>query len=388
MKTILRMAVTGLALLGTVPAGATDAPRVALQPNAPAMTVTRAQVRTLVETVAVSGSIVAREEILIGPEIEGLRILELFADEGDSVVAGQVLARLSRETLDAQLAQSDAALLRADAQIAQAQSQIRQAQANLGQTTPDLERAQALIRTGASTQALVDQKLAADAAARAALDVARASLNVSNADRASLLAQRRELQVRISRTDVRAPVAGIVSRKNARVGAIAAGVGDAMFKLVANGFYELEGEAFETRLLRLAPGQVARVRVGDVVIPGKLRMVSPEVDRLTRLGRVRILLEPASAVRIGGYARGEIETGRVESVSLPGGALLYEGAQPMAQVVKDGRIATRKLRVGISADGFTQILDGVSDGEEVVARAGPFLRDGDFVRPVPVAEAK
>jgi hypothetical protein len=49
---------------------------------------------------------------------------------------------------------------------------------------------------------------------------------------------------------------------------------------------------------------------------------------------------------------------------------------------------TRKLRVGISADGFTQILDGVSDGEEVVARAGAFLRDGDFVRPVPVVEAK
>ena len=196
------------------------------------------------------------------------------------------------------------------------------------------------------------------------------------------------MQVRISRTEVRAPVAGIVSRKNARVGAIATGVGEAMFKLVANGLYELEGEAFETRLVRLAPGQLARIRVGDVVIPGKLRMVSPEVDRLTRLGRVRILLEPSSAARIGGFARADIETRRVEAVSLPGGALLYEGAQPMAQVVKDGRIATRKVSVGISADGFTQILDGVSDGEEIVARAGPFLRDGDFVRPVPAMEAK
>jgi len=215
MKKVLLMAVSGLALLGAMPACATDAPHPAMQPNAPTVTVTRAQVRTLVETVAVSGSIVAREEILIGPEIEGLRILELFADEGDSVMAGQVLARLSRETLDAQLAQSDAALVRADAQIAQAQSQIAQTQANLGQTTPDLERAQSLIRTGASTQALVDQKLAADTAARAALEVARASLNVSVADRASLEAQRRELQVRISRTEVRAPVAGIVSRKNA-----------------------------------------------------------------------------------------------------------------------------------------------------------------------------
>ncbi|MDB5544590.1 MAG: efflux transporter, family, subunit, partial [Hyphomicrobiales bacterium] len=377
--------------LAAAPALAVEAletPPAAAQPNVPVVTVARAQMRTLVETVAVSGTIVPRDEILIGPEIEGFRILEILADEGDRVEAGQVLARLSRETLDAQLAQSDAALVRADAQIAQAQSQIRQAQANLGQTTPDLERAQSLIRTGASTQALVDQKLAADNTARAALDVARQSLNVSQADKQALNAQRRELQVRISRTQVRAPVAGVVSRKNARVGAIAAGIGEAMFKLVANGAYELEGEAFETRLVRLAPGQDAQVSVGDVVIPGKVRLVSPEVDRVTRLGRVRIRLEPSSAARVGGFARGEIVTRRVEAVAVPTGALLYDGAQPLAQVVKDGRIETRKVTVGIAADGFTQIASGVAAGEDIVARAGPFLRDGDFVRPVAIAEAK
>ncbi len=388
MKRFVLIAASSLALIAAAPALAVETPPVAAQPNVPAVTVARAQMRTLVETVAVSGTIVPRDEILIGPEIEGFRILEILADEGDRVEAGQVLARLSRDTLDAQLAQSDAALVRADAQIAQAQSQIRQAQANLGQTTPDLERAQSLIRTGASTQALVDQKLAADNTARAALDVARQSLNVSQADKQAISAQRRELQVRISRTEVRAPVAGVVSRKNARVGAIAAGIGEAMFKLVANGAYELEGEAFETRLVRLAPGQDAKVTVGDVVIPGKVRLVSPEVDRVTRLGRVRIQLEPSSAARVGGFARGEIVTRRVEAVALPTGALLYDGAQPLAQAVKDGRIETRKVKVGIAADGFTQIVSGVAAGEDIVARAGPFLRDGDSVRPVAIAEAK
>jgi HlyD family secretion protein len=387
MKMIFLIAASSLALFTAAPALAVETPPAA-QPNVPAVTVARAQVRTLVETVAVSGTIVPRDEILIGPEIEGFRILEILADEGDRVEAGQVLARLSRETLDAQLAQSDAALVRADAQIAQAQSQIRQAQANLGQTTPDLERAQSLIRTGASTQALVDQKLAADNAARAALDVARQSLNVSQADKQAINAQRRELQVRISRTEVRAPVAGVVSRKNARVGAIAAGLGEAMFKLVANGAYELEGEAFETRLVRLAPGQDAKVSVGDVVIPGKVRLVVPEIDRVTRLGRVRIQLEASSAARVGGFARGEIVTRRVESVALPTGALLYDGVQPLAQVVKNGRIETRKVSVGIAADGFSQIVSGVAAGEDIVARAGPFLRDGDSVRSVAIAEAK
>ncbi len=388
MKRSVLITASCLAVFAAAPSLAVDAPRVAAQPNAPLVTVARAQMRTLVETIAVSGTIVARDEILIGPEIEGMRILEILVDEGDLVAAGQVLARLSRETLDAQLAQSDAALARADAQILQAHSQIRQAEATLSQTTPDLQRAQSLIRTGASTQALVDQKLAADNAARAALDVARQSLNVSQADKASIEAQRRELQVRISRTEVRAPVAGVVSRKNARVGAIAAGAGEAMFKLVAHGAYELEGEAFETRLARLSPGQSAHVRLGDIAIAGKIRLVSPEVDRLTRLGHVRILLESSRAARVGGFARADIETRRVDGVALPSGALLYEGPQPLAQVVRDGRIETRKIVTGVSAGGFTEVVSGIAEGEQIVARAAPFLRHGDAVRPVFPAEAK
>lgn len=55
------------------------------------------------------------------------------------------------------------------------------------------------------------------------------------------------------------------------------------------------------------------------------------------------------------------------------------------QVVKDGRIAERKVRAGITAGGWTEILEGLAEGEQVVAKAGAFLRDGDAVR---VAEAK
>jgi RND family efflux transporter MFP subunit len=385
MNRFILIAASGLAL-STAASLAADSPPKTAAPSAPAVTVARAQTRTLVEKAAVSGSIVARDEILIGPEIEGLRIVEVLVDEGDTVAAGQVLARLSREALDANLAQNDALLVRADAQIAQAQSQIKQAEANIGQTAPDLQRAQLLMRTGNSTQAQIDQKLAADSVARATLENARQSLGVSEADKTSLQAQRRELDVRISRTQVRAPVAGVVSRKNARVGAIAAGAGEPMFKIVANGAYELEGEAFEARLARLAPGQDARVAIGDVTIGGKVRLVSPEVDRTTRLGRVRILLEPSSAVRVGGFARGEIVTRRVEGVAVPTGALLYDGAEPRAQVVKDGRIETRKVTTGVAADGFTQIVNGLAAGEDIVARAGPFLHTGDSVRPVAIAE--
>jgi multidrug efflux pump subunit AcrA (membrane-fusion protein) len=67
-------------------------PKVAAQNHDIAVSVARVQPREFVETLAVSGSLVSREEILIGPEIEGLRVLEILVEEGAQVTRGQVLA--------------------------------------------------------------------------------------------------------------------------------------------------------------------------------------------------------------------------------------------------------------------------------------------------------
>src|SRR5262245_53550189 len=101
---------------------------------AAAVTVARVEPADFVETVLATGSLVAREEILVGPEVEGLRITEVLADEGMRVRKGDVLARLVADTLDAQLAQNDAALARATATIAQARSTIVQAEARVVET--------------------------------------------------------------------------------------------------------------------------------------------------------------------------------------------------------------------------------------------------------------
>jgi HlyD family secretion protein len=61
---------------------------------------------------------------------------------------------------------------------------------------------------------------------------------------------------------------------------------------------------------------------------------------------------------------------------------------PRVQVVVDGTVQTRAVRTGLSADGFVEIVEGLRSGEEVVARAGSFLREGDVVRPVPAQASK
>ena len=95
------------------------------------MTVARVAPADFTATVLATGSLVAREEILVGPEVEGLRVTEVLADEGMRVKKGDVLARLVADTLDAQVAQNDAGQARATAAIAQARSAIVQAEARL-----------------------------------------------------------------------------------------------------------------------------------------------------------------------------------------------------------------------------------------------------------------
>src|SRR5438045_5030139 len=105
---------------------------------APAVTVTTARTREVVDPLFVSGTLTAHDEVMIGVQLDGLRVVEILAEDGDRVAKGQVLARLDRSQLDAVLAQNDAALQRSEAAIAQAKSQIAQADAARAQATADL----------------------------------------------------------------------------------------------------------------------------------------------------------------------------------------------------------------------------------------------------------
>ena len=346
----------------------------------PIVTVALARRTELVDVVRVTGTLVPREEIVVGPEIEGSRIVEILVEEGDSVAKGQVLARLARDTLDAQLAQSGAQLARADAGIAQARSSIAQAQAAIAQSGPALDRAKSLVKTGAGTDATLEARTADHTANLARLQAARDGLAAAEADKKALEAQRRELEVRVARTDVKAPAAGIVSRRVARLGAIASMAGEGMFRIIAGGDVELEAEAPDFRLAAIKVGQKATVYdAAERPLQASVRLVSPEIDRATRMGKLRLAVGPDAGLRIGGFARGEIETERRAALAAPASAILVAADGRYVQAIKDGRVSLRKVETGLSVGGLTEIRSGLAEGETLVARAGAFLNDGDPV---------
>jgi RND family efflux transporter MFP subunit len=354
---------------------------------APAVTVARAVEREVVERAIVTGTLVPREEILVTPEVEGLRITEVLVEEGAQVKQGQVLARLSRDILETTLAQNTAAVIRAEAGIAQARSQIVQAEAAQTEAAQALERTRSLLRSGNTTEVQLEQRVAAARAAEGRLAAARDGLHIAEAEKRSAEATRQETEVRLARTEIKAPLGGVVSRRTARIGATATAVGDPLFRIIANGEIELEGEVTETQLLRVREGAPAEIAVDQgTSIQGRVRNVFPEVDRTTRLGKVRIALGSDPSLRIGSFARGSVELARRTGVAVPTSSVIYGAAGAVVQVVADDKVQSRRVRTGLSADGIVEIQDGVAAGDFVVAKAGSFLRDGDRVRPV-IAEA-
>jgi len=349
----------------------------------PAVSVAKVDEAEFTETVAVSGSLVPRDEILVAPEVEGIRVLELMVDEGDHVKKGDVLATLVQESLDAQLAQYDAAVARADAAISRAKSQIVEAEARLVEAKAAFERAKPLKNSGYLSQSTYDQREAAATSAQAQLVAARDGLRLAEAEKSQVEAQRRELVWRRSNAKVTAPEDGLVSRRTARVGGMASAVAEPMFHIIARGEIELDAEVLETELAKVAAGQRARVSVaGAGEVDGTIRLVSPEVDKATRLGRVRIFLGDDPRLRIGSFARGTIDTAQGHGLAVPSSAVVFDGDGASVQVVIDGRVKRRSIKTGLQSAGLIEVREGLAQGDVVVARAGTFLSDGDAVRPV------
>jgi RND family efflux transporter MFP subunit len=349
----------------------------------PAVTVIKANEADFTETVAVSGSLVPRDEILVAPEVEGFRVLELRVDEGDRVKKGDVLAVLVQESLDAQIAQKDASVARWDAAISQAESQIADWTAKLAEAQANLERAKPLKNSGYLSGTTYDQREAAAKSAEAQLAAARGGLKLAQAEQATVEAQRRELRWKLGNTDVRAPADGLISRRTARIGGMASGAGEPMFRIVARGEVELDAEVIETELAKVSVGSKARVDVAGVGdVNGNVRLVSPEVDKLTRLGRVRVFLGDDPRLRIGTFARGAIQTAQSRGLAVPSSAVVFDDGGAFVQVVRDGKVERRDVKTGLIARGMVEVREGLKSGDVVVARAGTFLRDGDAVRVV------
>lgn len=184
-----------------------------------------------------------------------------------------------------------------------------------------------------------------------------------------------------------APVAGLISRSSAEIGAIASGKGEALFNIITGNEFDLVGQVPTADLAKLAVGQSAKVKVvGTDDIDGKVRLIAPTIEPQSQLGQVFISVDPSRHLLVNASGRAIIKTGESCGIAVPLTAILYGSAGTVVQVVRRQRVETRHVEVGLLSGGQVEIREGLSEGDVVVARAGALLREGDPVRPV-AAEA-
>jgi HlyD family secretion protein len=385
---LLASVVLALGLTATLVPAAMAEDKTAVQAvKPPVINVIPAAEAEMVASITVTGTIVPRQEVAVGTDVAGLIVLELSADQGDRVKEGDIIARLDKSSLEIQLAQIEAQRAQAEASIAQSEAQIVDAQIAVRQAQEALDRARALSAKGITSKADFDNATNAYDSANARLNTSRQALVASQSQLQLVAAQKRDVLLRIEKADVKAPTTGVVLSRNALLGGIVSMNAGPLFRIARDGEFELSANIPEVDLPRLKPDMPVAVRVSGMEQPvsGRVRLISPEITASSRLGAVKISLERNDAIRPGNFARAVIELTRRNGVSVPLSAVVYRGPTALVQVVKDGVVDTRKVTLGIRNDRAVEVLDGLADGEDVVARAGTFVANGDRVTPMRIA---
>lgn len=187
---------------------------------------------------------------------------------------------------------------------------------------------------------------------------------------------------------VQAPVAGLVGKASAVVGTMASARAEPLFQIITGGELELSAQISTKSLSKLSSGLPAKIKVVGVgELPGRVRFVSNTVDPATQLGEVHVSIGYDERLKPGMFARAIINLGRrCDRAAIPQSALLYGEEGSVVQVVRDERVESRIVTTGLKSAGKIEILQGIVEGDMVVARAGAFLRDGDRVVPVVVED--
>lgn len=387
MRLILTATLAAFALVTPVMVLAEAATPAATVPSAPAITVTPVTRRVLRDTAIVTGMIGPVEQVQVAPQVEGQQIEALLAEVGDSVQAGQVLARLSTASLTLQKTQLAASLAAARAAIAQSEAQMLEAQAAADEANRAAERTLKLKDQGSASQVALDKANAAAVSGNARAAIAVQALESTKANLALVEAQLANVELSLSRTEVKAPVAGEITARNAQVGAIASAAGQPMFSLIRDGALELRADVAEGDLLRLAAGQTASLTLAGSNAPrsGTIRLVEPSIDAVTRMGRARITLDAPQGIRSGMFAEATVLVAERETLAVPISAIGTAKGQTTVLKVTGDMAARVPVQTGIRAEGWVEILSGLAEGDLIVAKAGAFVRDGDRISPV-VAE--
>jgi RND family efflux transporter MFP subunit len=292
-------------------------------------------------TVAAEGVVEAVRQTTLGAQVAG-RIVALDVKAGDTVRAGQVLARIDART--------------AEQAVAASRSQVAEAQANLANAKRKYERNRDLL-----AQKFVSQ---------AALDQAEAEYKAAQAQLAAVTANEGQALAAQSFTTIVAPYAGVIGATHAELGDMAQ-PGKPLLTIFDPRELRVTATVPQAALATLKLGAPVAIEIPaiDRTVTSTRATVIPLADARTHTARVRLDLPDGERLLPGQFARAHFATGTARAIAVPASALLKRGEVTAVYVVdRDGRPQLRQVRVGESVgERQVEILAGLSAGERIAA---------------------
>ena len=354
---ILALAALTLALAqaGCKPETAEEAP----PPPRPVRTVV-VEKGGLAKSIVLTGHIQAEKEVALAFRIGG-RIIERSVDTGDRVRPDEVVAKLDP--------QNELNTLRS------ARAALSAAKARLEQDSNHFDRQDTLLKQGWTTRANFDQAQQALRTAQAAVDDAKAQLEIA--------------EDRVSYTQLKAGLTGTITRRAAESGEVVQ-AGQMVFMVARDSGWDAVFDV-PAQVLRIGPGDadviVALTDDTSVTAKGRVRQVDPQADPVTRTFKVRVAVnDPPAAMRLGATVTGRMEVDQDHGISLPASALTAADKNPAVWVVDPESLTVALKPVEILRfDPGTVVLSGGLYGGEIVVTAGvQALHPGQKVRPLGV----
>ena len=308
------------------------------------------------ETFRLTGEVRAADQAVLAFRTGG-RVTERTAGIGDTVVAGQLLARVE-DTTQANTLQA-------------AKAELFAAEGDLDRADADYQRHAQLLERGFATRQRYDAALQTFRQAQARVDAARATL--ANAREA------------LAFTALYADAPGVVTAVGAEPGEVVA-AGAMVFRIARDNGRDAVFDVPE-RLIGMAdplvPVAVALVSDPAATAIGLVREVSPEADPVTRTFRVAVGLSAVPAnFRLGSAVTGTVTLGGEETIALPASAMTTLDGRPAVFVVDPATqtVTAREIEIGRFDLAQVQVTGGLVEGEIVVTAGVQALRPGQHVR--------
>ena len=349
--------------------------------NSVAVTTAAASNQEIELPLYLSGVLVAGQTASISSQISG-QVVKLGFNVGSTVKAGEILIQLDTNALEGQLMAAEAGLQSAQAGSENSKNQSCLAQINLAAAQKNYDRTKQLFDAGAASQLqLEDAQDKLNIAAKQYEGSSGPALDQAQATIATAMANIKGLNIQIAKSTISSPINGVVTSQNVNVGEVVSPAVP-VITIIDSSTLKLRSTVSQDYLLLLTQGQQVQVSVDgypNLKVTGTVTGIGPMAVNTGEVFPVEISLNNDGSLMAGMSAHAAVIT-KVQGIVVPTAAVIQNNGESTV-FVTDGKTASKRVvKTGLKNDKFIQVLEGLSEGEQVVVSNVGALTDNSRVK--------